>query len=224
MFLLGSFNSDFLYILLSLVALVMAMFVAIPFHEFAHAWAAKHEGDYTAVAMKRYTLAPLAHFDLKGFIFLMVFGFGWAKPVPVDSRNFKHGRRSEFLVAIAGVLMNLVLGILFLFIYMLLLKFFPQIFEVKIYGLLLQLFLIYAYSLNFTLAFFNILPIYPLDGYNIVKSLSKTDNAYLSFMRRYSFFVLLIFIFTGLFDLYYIYTSELVMDLFVKLFKLILRL
>lgn len=224
MFLLSNWSTDFLYLVLSLVAIIMAMCVAIPFHEFAHAWAAKHEGDYTAVAMKRYTLAPLAHFDVKGFIFLLIFGFGWAKPVPVDSRNFKHGRRSEFLVAIAGVVMNLILGIVFLFIYMLLLKFFPQIFEVKVYGMLLQLFLIYAYSLNFTLAFFNILPLYPLDGYNVIKSLSKTENSFLVFMKRYSFWILLLFIVTGLFDLYYMYTSELVMDLLVKLFSIILRL
>ena len=86
-----SANADvgFIYSLLSLVAMVMALFVAMPFHEFAHAAAAKHEGDFTAVAYRRYTLAFHKHFDFKGFLFLLLFRFGWAKPVPVDERNFK---------------------------------------------------------------------------------------------------------------------------------------
>ena len=81
-------------LLIVIIATVMAVFVAAPFHEFAHAFAAKREGDYTAVACGRYTLAPLAHFDWQGFLMLMIFRFGWAKPVPVDSRNFKNGRKS----------------------------------------------------------------------------------------------------------------------------------
>lgn len=215
---------DIIEILLSLVATIMAIFVAMPFHEFAHAWAAKHEGDYTAVAMHRYTLEPHAHFDWKGFIFLILFKFGWAKPVPVDSRNFKHGKRSMVLVSIAGVLMNLVLGIVFLFIYMLMLKFCPQFFTKTLYGGLVENFLTISVSFNFMLAFFNILPIYPLDGYNLISSLSKTDNAFLQFMKRYSFIVYLIFIISGAYIFYYTYTAGLLMEGLVKLFSIILGL
>ena len=190
----GVFEESFLNLILALIATVMAVFVAMPFHEFAHAWAAKSQGDYTAVAYKRYTLAPFAHFDTLGFIFLIFFGFGWAKPVPIDSRNFKHGKKSLLLVSVAGILMNLALGTLFLFIYMLLLKFCPQVFDIKIYGYLLYQFLLTSVSFNFILAFFNILPIYPLDGYNAISSLCRTDNSFLRFMKRYSTIIYILLI------------------------------
>lgn len=215
-------NMGLVEILLSIVATLMAIFIAMPFHEFAHAWAAKHEGDYTAVAMKRYTLAPFAHFDLKGFIFLFLFRFGWAKPVPIDSRNFKRGNKSMFIVSIAGIVMNLILGIVFLFIYMLILRFFPEFFYSNLYGQLLYQFLMASVSFNFMLAFFNILPIYPLDGYNIIASLSKTENGFLRFMKQYSLLVYLLVILSGLYAIYYTYTAGLLMEGLIKLFELIL--
>ena len=109
-------NYSFTYGLIYIIATLMALFVAMPFHEFAHAAAAKHEGDYTAVAYRRYTLAFHRHFDVRGFIFLFLFRFGWAKPVPVDERNFKRGRKSKFIVSVAGILTNFILGTLFLFL------------------------------------------------------------------------------------------------------------
>lgn len=224
MTLFGFANVGFLYILLCLVAFFMALMVAMPFHEFAHAYTAKKQGDYTAYYMKRCTLAPFAHVDAKGLIFLIFFGFGWAKPVPVDSRNFKHGRKSAFLVSVAGILANLILGILFLFIYYFIYRFFPQIYEIKIYGFLLEIFLIYSYSLNFSLAFFNLLPIYPLDGYHIVESLSRQENGYLKFVKRNSLWIMLIFLITGLYAFYYQYTSGLCIEGLSRLFEIILGL
>lgn len=213
-----------LYILITLVASLMALFVAMPFHEFAHAFAAKKEGDYTAVAHRRYTLAPLAHFDLFGFVSLFLFGFGWAKPVPVDSRNFKNGRKSEFKVAIAGILTNLILGTLFLFLLLFLQKFFPRIFLVEYYGLLLYEFLSISVSLNFMLAFFNLLPIYPLDGYRIIDSFCRQDNSFLHFMRTYSTLIYIILIFTGVFGFLYNQTMGVILQGLVKLFSVILGL
>ncbi len=221
MLLSGEFNNIFI----SLLATLMALFVAMPFHEFAHAFAAKREGDYTAVACRRYTLAPLAHFNLWGFIFLLVFGFGWANPVPVDTRNFKRGKKSEFMVAIAGILMNLLLGTVFLFIFMCLVKFAPDfLMGGSLYAELLAEFLITSVSFNFMLAFFNLLPIYPLDGYRIIDSLCKQDNAFLSFMRNNSLIVYLLFAITGLYSLYYNVTAGLLVEGLQKLFRLILRL
>jgi Zn-dependent protease len=166
MLLSGEYNNLFI----SLIATLMALFVAMPFHEFAHAFAAKREGDYTAVACRRYTLAPLAHFNLWGFLFLLVFGFGWANPVPVDTRNFKRGKKSEFMVAIAGIVMNLLLGTIFLFIFMCLAKFCPGFLMGTLYGNLLSEFLVISVSFNFMLAFFNLLPLPALDGGYIVMS------------------------------------------------------
>ena len=110
LFLNSGADTGFIYSLLNMVAIMMALFVAMPFHEFAHAAAAKREGDFTAVAYRRYTLALHKHFDLKGFIFLFLFGFGWAKPVPVDERNFKRGKKSKLIVSSAGIVTNLILS------------------------------------------------------------------------------------------------------------------
>ena len=220
MLLSGEYGNLFI----GLIATLMALFVAMPFHEFAHAFAAKHEGDYTAVAYKRYTLAPLAHFNLWGFLFLLVFGFGWANPVPVDTRNFKRGRKSEFMVAIAGIVMNILLGTIFLFIFMCLVKFCPEFLMNNLYGNLLSEFLVTSVSLNFMLAFFNLLPIYPLDGYRVIASACKQDNAFLSFMKNNSLIVYLIFALTGLYSLYYNVTAGLLIEGLQKLFSLILRL
>lgn len=220
MLLSGEYNNLFI----SLIATLMALFVAMPFHEFAHAFAAKREGDYTAVACRRYTLAPLAHFNLWGFLFLLVFGFGWANPVPVDTRNFKRGKKSEFMVAIAGIVMNLLLGTIFLFIFMCLAKFCPGFLMGTLYGNLLSEFLVISVSFNFMLAFFNLLPIYPLDGYRVVDSMCKQDNAFLSFMRNNSLIVYLLFAITGLYTLYYNMTAGLLLEGLQKLFTIILRL
>lgn len=213
---------SFTDILISIFVMVMALFIAMPIHEFAHAVAAKHEGDYTAVVAKRYTLAPLAHFDAMGFIFLFLFRFGWAKPVPVDERNFKRGNKSKFLVSIAGILANLIAGILFLFIYMLISRFAPEFYTSSLYGYVLNQFLQICVSLNFMLAIFNILPIYPLDGYHIIESFSKTENSFLRFMKQYSFLIYIILIITGLYSIFYSFTAGLLIEGLIKLFSLIL--
>lgn len=217
-------NISLIYILLNLIAMVMALFIAIPFHEFAHAAAAKHEGDFTAVAYKRYTLAFHKHFDIKGFLFLLLFRFGWAKPVPVDERNFKRGKKSKFIVSSAGIIMNLILGTFFLFIFLFILRFFPDVFEIKYFGYLLYQFLGIAYSLNFMLAFFNLLPIYPLDGYKICESFCKYDNKFLNFMKRYSFIIFLIVAISGIYYYFYMFTGGLLVEVLTKLFVWILGL
>ena len=212
------------YILIVIVATIMAVFVAAPFHEFAHAYAAKKEGDYTAVACGRYTLAPLAHFDWTGFFMLLIFRFGWAKPVPVDSRNFKNGRKSQLKVACAGIIANLILGTFFLFMYLFILKIRPAFYESSYYGLLVGSFLEMSVSLNFMLAFFNLLPLYPLDGYKIIDSFCKFENSFLQFMKKHSMWIYLIVIFTSLYSIYYTYTAGVLVDWLIKLFSWMLRL
>ena len=214
--------SSFLSIIISLVATIMALCIAAPFHEFAHAYAAKREGDYTAVATRRCTLAALPHFDIWGFISLFFFGFGWAKPVPVDSRNFKRGRKSEFIVSIAGILMNFVLGIVFLFIYMLLIKVASEFLMTTLYGNLLAQFLNISISLNFMLAFFNLLPIYPLDGYRIIDSFCRFDNKFLQVMRQYSTLIYILVLITGIYGFLYYNTMGLFVDWLIDIFSKLL--
>lgn len=215
-------NAEFLYILMFIVAYVMALFVAMPFHEFAHAFAAKHEGDYTAVALRRYTLAPLSHIDIKGLLFLLFFRFGWAKPVPIDSRNFKRGKVSSFLVSIAGIVTNIALGTIFLFIYYLIYKIAPNFYTSCLYGELLYLFLQLSVTLNFSLAFFNLLPVYPLDGYKIVESILKWDSKVVEFLKTYSLIIYIGLIVTGIYYYYFEFTAGTIIKLLEKLFSMIL--
>ncbi len=213
---------NFLYSFAYILATVMALFVAMPFHEFAHAAAAKREGDYTAVAYRRYTLAFHRHFDWKGFLFLFLFRFGWAKPVPVDERNYKRGKLSKFMVAIAGVAVNFVLGAVFLFIYYLIYRVCPSVYEIPFYGILLQEFLLISVSLNFMMTFMNLLPIYPLDGFRILDSVCKYDNKFLDFMRRYSLIIFLIVAITGIYYFYYSITGEFIIEWLSRLYMWIL--
>ena len=173
---------------------------------------------------KRCTPAALAHFDISGFLMMMIFGFGWAKPVPVNPQNYKHGRRSQFLVSIAGVVMNLLLGIAFLFIYMLILKIDSSFFISSAYGYMLYMFLIYSFSLNFGLAIFNLLPIYPFDGYNMIDSMCRYENAYLRFAKRYSSLLFILIIITGIYDVFYEFILGKLFYFFINIFSKILGL
>ncbi len=215
----GSLSYNFF---IYLFAYIMALMVAVSFHEFSHAFVAKKEGDYTAVALKRYTLAPHAHFDIKGLICMLLFGFGWAKPVPVDSRNFKRGKKSKLLVAIAGIITNLILGIIFCFIYVLIFKIDSNFYSSNLYGQVLYQFLNYSILLNFSLAFFNIIPIYPLDGFQVVKTLSKPNNSVVEFLKKYSIFIYLFLIITNIYYYYFSYTAMYAINGLIKLFCIIL--
>lgn len=222
MLFLSGLGSSFWEVALGIIALLMAVFIAIPFHEFAHAFVAKKEGDYTATACKRCTLAAFAHMDWSGFLMMALFGFGWARPVPVDSRNFKRGNLSKFLVSISGILMNLLLGVAFLFVYMLIFKLSPSFYLSSYYGYLLEMFLLYSCSLNFGLAIFNVLPIYPLDGYNIIESFSKNGNVFLYYMKKLSLVFFIAIILTDLYAIYYNVVINWILEGLINLFSIIL--
>ncbi len=93
-------------IIAQILATLFVIFCILPVHEYAHAWAAARLGDRTAQYQGRLTLNPIASFDPIGALFLLLFGFGWAKPVPIDSRYFKNPRRDTALTALAGPLSN----------------------------------------------------------------------------------------------------------------------
>ncbi|MBQ8468771.1 MAG: site-2 protease family protein [Clostridia bacterium] len=188
---------------------ISALLVALPVHEWAHAFVAYKQGDPTAKLSGRMTLAPFSHFDFFGFLCLLFLGFGWARPVPVDERNFKHPTKSQILVSLAGIFANIIVGTIFIIISCALNKFVPDYATSwGIYGYALKAFLTYAISINFVLVFFNILPIYPLDGFRVVESLSRPGNSFVEFMRRYSIIILILLImFTYVIDLYLTHTA-----------------
>lgn len=208
-----------------LIAFISALFICLPAHEFAHAHAAVREGDITPKALKRYTLSPFAHIDPMGFVLLLFFGFGFAKPVPVNPANFKRGTFSKIRVSLAGVLTNLGIGIIACFIYALIQSFWPEFFVN--YGFISEVyyyFFEFCITLNFWFAFFNILPIYPLDGFRLVESFSRTENGYIRFMKRFSFWILLLLLITDIVGLYLNFVAggsiNIILDLFSKFFML----
>ena len=187
-----------------LFSFVIAIMIAIVCHEVAHGYVAYLNGDLTAKFSGRLSLNPAKHFDLIGFLMMLFVGFGWAKPVPVDSRNFKNYKKGMVTVSLAGVTTNLLLATLFaiiLAIVQLILK--AAYATVVANAFLTYLFLffqylcIYSIVANLTLMAFNILPIYPLDGYRLVETLAKPGNKYVAFMQRYGMWVLLILLLGG---------------------------
>lgn len=164
----GDLPSYLISILLSLPVVLLALSV----HEAAHGFAAWRLGDPTARNFGRLTLNPLKHLDPYGFICMLLVGFGWANPVPVNSRFFKKPRRDIALVGLAGPLSNLLLAVAFL----LLLRFvgFGWLAQLPISNQLqfnliyfTCLLLYYGVYMNVTLAIFNLLPVPPLDGSRI---------------------------------------------------------
>lgn len=144
------------------------MVISATVHEYAHAWAAYKLGDDTAKSEGRLTLNPIAHLDPIGFLFMIFARIGWAKPVPVNIYNFENPLRGQFLVAIAGPVSNLVLMVIGVIILKIFSLFLPDTWMIT--SIIMQFF-VYFLFINATLAFFNLLPIPPLDGGNIVDAL-----------------------------------------------------
>jgi Zn-dependent protease len=197
MFLFSILNSgaQMSEIIICILALLLAAMIAIVMHEVAHGYMALKCGDPTAKLSGRLTLNPVVHFDIIGVIMLILVGFGWAKPVPIDPRNFKSYRKCTFLVSIAGIVTNLVLcglGMLLifllnpLFLYSASASAFTHILK-----LLLYYFLVFFTKINFMLAFFNTLPIFPLDGFRILNTFLKPGNGFSRFMYKNGSFVLI---------------------------------
>lgn len=144
-----------------LLAGIIALLVGLTFHEFSHALVADQLGDHRPRAMGRLTLNPIPHIDPIGALMLVVAGFGWAKPVMVNPAALRDGRRGMALVAFAGPIANVVVAIAFAVVYRVLdLAGVEQGFVVRLVGLIVQL--------NVLLAIFNLIPIPPLDGYNVL--------------------------------------------------------
>ncbi len=177
------------------ISIFLALMAVLSIHEFAHAFVAVKSGDNTPRLYDRYTINPFAHFDLFGLISFAIIRVGWAKPMPVNPNNFKHFKLGCFLVSIAGIVSNYLLAFI---VYPLILL---AIIYVPTFGkftevLILTLRFIYGLSLNF--AVFNLLPIYPLDGFRVVDVfVKKRSKAYYAF-KKYGVYVFFAFILLGI--------------------------
>ena len=180
------FNFNLRNMLISLPGILMA----ISFHEFAHALVAHLNGDNTAKNQGRMSINPLSHIDPVGMITLLIAGFGWARPVPIDSRNFKNYRTGIITVALAGVAMNILLAILFSFIIAFISLSFYDSPLVEIFSAIVWI--------NIVFAAFNLIPIPPLDGSRIVSTILpfKLRVKYDS-IEPYGFWILILLIASG---------------------------
>ena len=145
-----------------LIILAFCLIFALTFHEFGHAYTAHLCGDDTAKAAGRMSLNPLVHLDLFGSLMVLIVGFGYARPVPVNPNNYRV-RNADFYIASAGPLMNLLLGIIAAFLYGVLAQNSITILAGVPLLFLLKLFII----INFNLFLFNLIPLGPLDGNSV---------------------------------------------------------
>lgn len=175
------------------VYILPGILIGLSFHEFAHAWVAKKLGDNTAELQGRVTINPAAHFDLVGFVSLLILGFGWGVPVPVDERNFKHPRRDNILVSVAGVSMNLLIAVIFTAV----LKVLVMTTGYAATGMAeaAQTVVLNVIVINLVLMIFNLMPIPPLDGFNLITEVFGLQRySWWSTVYRNSYFFLALFI------------------------------
>lgn len=152
--------------LMAKLMILPGIIIGLSFHEFAHAFVADKLGDPTPRQHGRITINPISHIDPIGMVALLFVGFGWGVPVQINPMNFKKQRRDQILVSIAGVTMNLILAIIFT----LLIKIVFSIVGLEwmaMSGILFKVFL-NVVIINIVLMIFNLLPIPPLDGFNII--------------------------------------------------------
>ena len=179
--------------IISVIAFLLAVLISISIHEYAHGYVAKKMGDNTAQMLGRLTLNPLAHLDIFGTLAFFIFGFGWAKPVPINPINFKEYRKGIFLTSIAGVVANLFVAFFGAGLYIITIRL-SAIEMSQFLTFIVTLFKIIFYNLmflNLQLAIFNLIPIAPLDGFNIFYSLTKEGNKAVKFLQKYGSYILI---------------------------------
>ncbi len=191
-------TGDFQGFLMQLLYILPAIVIAISFHEAAHAWMSNKMGDSTAKNLGRVTLDPTKHFDVMGLITFILLGFGWGKPVPTNPRNYHNYKKANVLVALAGVTMNLVIGIVTAIIICILIV--TGVFSITGSNVgnmsivsIIHTILFYIASINLVLCFFNLIPVPPLDGHHLVKGYiaRMSPNFYMNY-QRYGFILLII--------------------------------
>ena len=179
--------------LISRLYILPAVIIGLSFHEWGHAFAALKMGDPTARNLGRLTLNPLKHIDPMGFLMMIFFGFGWAKPVPVNPHNYRNYKVSEIVVSLAGVTMNLILAFVSALGLAAYYKFAGTEFIMSAAGNKIAIIIYYFIMLNLCLLVFNLIPIYPLDGFHVAEVLlsKPLGSKVFLFLRRYGQFILI---------------------------------
>jgi len=186
------------YIIDKLIYWVPAILIALSLHEFAHGWASYMLGDPTPKSQGRLSINPLQHLDLTGTLLLLFAGFGWAKPVQVDSRYYENPKSDMVKVALAGPIMNFVVAFFSFLIIGFLEKTNVPLNAISNYVANL---LYYIALINIGLGLFNLIPVPPLDGSKVLFAILPAKS-YFAYMRyeQFGMIVLLMFICFGAFD------------------------
>lgn len=193
-------GGDLKQAVISILLTLPVILIALSFHEASHAFAAYKMGDRTAYNLGRMTFNPIKHLDPIGFLCMLAFGYGWAKPVPINARNFKNPKRGMAITAIAGPICNLILGVISTILYAVTLylnyKFAADIAPHEFLSNVMQVLLIFFYygaMMNFILAAFNMIPLPPFDGSRFF-SLFLPTKWYFALMKyeRYSMIIVLL--------------------------------
>ncbi len=170
-------------------ASLFVVFCTMPVHECAHAFMANRLGDSTARLSGRMSLNPMRHIDPMGAVMLVLIGFGYAKPVPVNPRNFKNPKAGMALTALAGPVANLLMAVVFIFLQNLV----GMLPASNVLASAVYTFLLYAAIINLQLAVFNLIPIPPLDGSRLLQLLIPSKYYY-KFLRYERYIVLVVFL------------------------------
>ena len=164
-------GEDFYQTLALFAFYIIAVLSALILHELAHGLVAYWCGDPSAKYAGRLSLNPFKHLDPLGTLCFLLFGFGWTIPVPINANNFRHPKRDSFFVSIAGIITNLLLA------------FVASFFFVLLYGSVWAYLFEYIMLINLVFAVFNLLPIAPLDGFNLIASLAP-NCGYVRFLNQ----------------------------------------
>ncbi len=179
---------------------IPVILLSLTFHEIAHGWVASKLGDPTAKNLGRLSINPLHHLDPIGTVMMLLFGFGWAKPVPINARYFKNIKRDMALTALAGPVTNFILGFIGVFLHMLFMTvLYDALVASNALAYVIILFFKVFYTLNLYLGVFNLLPVPPLDGSRIIFAVLP-DKYYFGIMKyeRYIMLFMMLFLFTGM--------------------------
>lgn len=183
-----------------LIPFIPVLLIALTIHEFGHAWTALQFGDPTAKDAGRVTLDPLKHLDPLGTIFMFILHFGWAKPVPVNPANFTHPR-ADLWVSLAGIIANFLQAVVYALLFHLIVNTAPHLIPAA-GNSFIKSFLLLGITINLSLALFNLLPIFPLDGSHVIKNLLPFRQAhqFTEWSERYGSMVLLGLLIVGNFS------------------------
>lgn len=204
----STFLNDLIYIL-------PAVAIALSVHEFAHAFVSYKLGDYSQKDRGRLTLNPLKHLDPLGTLSLIVFGFGWAKPVQVDPYFYKNKKEGMIWTAMAGPLMNFIVGFVMVLLYMAFIRF-EWAYQNEFMYYLFQLVANTA-TINVGLGIFNLIPIPPLDGSKILLGILN-EETYFKLMRyeMYLSFIMIMLLMAGVLNEPLFHARTAILNVFVK--------